>query len=158
MLVHLALPRDIDPAVGDLPGVHLLGLQDLSGGVPVDELRVSRAQLVTAEVDVQVSAMRAGAAAGQIIGLRSLAHRIADTEIARLRTHAGGGDPHTLAEAEQAIRRIVNKLLHVPSVPLKELAATGDVDGLHALSGLFDLPAQLPPTAASVAVIEKAIL
>jgi len=171
LVVDLALPHDVDPAAGELPGVELVGLDALrrrlapapeggdaaaaghaapSGlaGVAVS-LRAARA-VVAGEVSGYLSEQRAASVAPTVAALRSLAREVVEGEVARLRGRLGpDADPRVVAEAELAVHRVTEKLLHTPTVRVKALAA----DGAHgdgyaaALRALFDLGGPADPAA-----------
>ncbi|MBF5081803.1 glutamyl-tRNA reductase [Quadrisphaera sp. INWT6] len=178
LVVDLALPHDVDPAAGELPGVELVGLDALrrrlapAAEVPEAEapvipaapaagadglagvavsLRAARA-VVAGEVSGYLAEQRAASVAPTVAALRSLAREVVESEVARLRGRLGpDADPRLVAEAELAVHRVTEKLLHTPTVRVKALAA----DGAHgdgyaaALRALFDLggPADAAPEA-----------
>ncbi|PWJ53263.1 glutamyl-tRNA reductase [Quadrisphaera granulorum] len=153
LLVDLALPHDVDLAAGDLPGVELVGLDALRRRLaegPGDDPAlsgvagsVSAARAVVAdEVAGYLGEQRAAAVAPTVAALRSLARDVVEGEVARLRGRLGPEvDPRVVAEAELAVHRVTEKLLHTPTVRVKALAADGaDGAGYAAvLRELFDL-------------------
>ena len=152
VLLDLAMPRDIDPAVAALPGVHLVALDSLgdrpagSGDAPelaglatrdgdVDAVRA----IVAEEFEARVSAVHAARVAPTVVALRAKAALVVDTELARLAGRLPA-DHRTLDEVERAMRRVVDKLLHAPTVRVKELAGSpGGAAYEDALRVLFDL-------------------
>ncbi|PPK93500.1 glutamyl-tRNA reductase [Kineococcus xinjiangensis] len=143
VLVDLALPRDIDPAVAELPGVHLVGLEalgaDLAGAGIGADLRSVR-QIVAEEVAAYAAARRAADVAPTVVALRAQARHVAEVELRRLEQRTRGLDPVLRAEVERTVHRIVDKLLHTPTVRVKELAEEPDGAGYAAaLRALFDL-------------------
>jgi len=143
LYVDLALPRDVDPAVAALPGVEVADLealgQDLSAaqlGEDVDEVR----SLVTAEVSDYLAAVRVQAVAPTVAALRARAAEVVEAELARLGKRLPDVDDATREEVQLAVHRVVEKLLHVPTVRVKELASRDDGDSYAAaLRELFDL-------------------
>ena len=142
-LIDLALPHDIDPTVADQPGVTLIDLAALA-----EELHRSEAgrevaavrQIVTQEVAAFLSARRQASVTPTVVALRSMATSVVDAEMSRLDGRLPELDDATRAEVLQAIRRVADKLLHEPTVRVKELAnETGAVSYERALAELFAL-------------------
>ena len=153
LVVDLALPHDVDPVVAALPGVHLVGLADLRSRLLDSELDVDAARaIVDEEVAALLAARRAAVVAPTVTALRAHAREVVDAELARLRQrsarHGGDLDPRVAAELELTVHRVVEKLLHTPTVRVKELAAGGEGGASYAtaLRHLFDLPADLSGT------------
>ena len=143
VLVDLALPRDVDPAAAELPGVHLVGLEllgsDLAGAGTGADLRSVR-EIVAGEVAAWGAARRAAEVAPTVVALRAQARHVADVELRRLEQRTRGLDPALRAEVERTVHRIVDKLLHTPTVRVKELAEEPEGAGYAAaLRALFDL-------------------
>lgn len=142
-LIDLALPHDIDPAAGSLPGVTLIDLAALA-----DELHASPAgkevlavrDIVTQEVAAFLSARRQSAVTPTVVALRSMATGVVDTEMERLDNKLPDLDEATRAEVLRTVRRVADKLLHEPTVRVKELAnESGVVSYAAALAELFAL-------------------
>ncbi len=145
VLLDLAMPRDVDPAVAALPGVSVIGLDELrdSGGAAVgaDEVAAVRA-IVDEEFAAYGSAVRAARVTPTVVALRAKAATVVDAELARLagRLSEDGLSGHVLEEIAQTVRRVVDKLLHAPTVRVKELASSpGGEEYAVALRVLFDL-------------------
>ncbi len=144
VLLDLAMPRDVDPAVDDLPGVRVIGLDDLreaSGGAGADEVAAVRA-IVEQEFAAYGSAVRAARVTPTVVALRAKAATVVDAELSRLagRLSEEGVSGHALEEMAQTVRRVVDKLLHAPTVRVKELASSPDGEEYAAaLRVLFDL-------------------
>jgi glutamyl-tRNA reductase len=129
-LIDIAIPRDVDPSVRDLPGVFLYDLDDLHG-VAAANLRerqreaTSAEKLIEEEVLRHLAEERSREAVPSVTELRRRAEAIRRAEIEKARRHMG---PLT-AEQEQALEAvslaIVNKLLHAPTVCLKDVARQG---------------------------------
>jgi glutamyl-tRNA reductase len=142
--VDLALPRDVDTAVADLDGVDVLDLERLghrlaaaSATADLDDVRA----LVTAEVQAYLADRRAEGVAPTVTALRALARSVVDAELARLTGRLGDDvDARVRAEVEQTVHRVVEKLLHTPTVRIKQLAGEPGGGGYaEALRELFDL-------------------
>src|SRR5580693_5283298 len=143
VLIDLALPRDIDPAAAEVPGVTLLDLETIDqapGGGAHDEDVAAVRRILAEELAAQVSADRAARVAPTVVALRAKAAEVVDAELARLTGRLGDVDARARREIAQSMRRIVDKLLHAPTVRVKELAGSPGGDSYEAvLRVLFDL-------------------
>jgi glutamyl-tRNA reductase len=145
VLLDLAMPRDVDPAVADLPDVSVIGLDELRGtgeaAVGAAEVAAVRA-IVEEEFAAYGSAVRAAQVTPTVVALRAKAATVVDAELERLggRLSEHGVSGHALEEIAQTVRRVVDKLLHAPTVRVKELASSpGGKEYEAALRVLFDL-------------------
>jgi glutamyl-tRNA reductase len=145
VLLDLAMPRDVDPAVADLPDVTVIGLDELRGtgeaAVGAAEVAAVRA-IVEEEFAAYGSAVRAAQVTPTVVALRAKAATVVDAELERLggRLSEHGVSGHALEEIAQTVRRVVDKLLHAPTVRVKELASSpGGEEYETALRVLFDL-------------------
>jgi glutamyl-tRNA reductase len=144
-VLDLALPRDVDPAVRELPGVRLADLDALRAvldtepqGAEVDECR----RIVADEVAVFLGWQRAMRVAPTVVALRAKADALIADELERLGDKAN-------PDVERAVRRVVDKLLHAPTVRVKELAESPGGDHYaEALRELFGLDPQVPEAVA----------
>ncbi len=142
-IIDLALPHDVDPAVTALPGVTLINLADLAAdlyesdaGREVEEVR----RIVTQEVAAFLSARRQASVTPTVVALRSMATAVVEAEMERLSARLPDLDDAARDEVLQAVRRVADKLLHQPTVRVKELAnETGAVSYAAALAELFAL-------------------
>jgi glutamyl-tRNA reductase len=158
-VVDLALPRDVDPAVAGLPGVHVVDLAllqgertaflaethgqaqglSLAGAVARDDIAAAHA-LIEAETALLRAERQAAAVAPTVSALRTQAAEVVDAELLRLSTRLPDLDARARSEIARTVRRVVDKLLHEPTVRVKELASTpGGVDYADALRELFGL-------------------
>ncbi len=163
VFIDLALPRDVAPDVADLPGVHVIGLAELGEALAADASFAPHVQavrdLVVAEVAAYLTYRRAHEVAPTVMALRSRAAAVVATELSRLNQRLPDDlSKDTRAEIQLAVHRVVEKLLHTPTVRVKELA--GDEksgDYTQALRELFDLDPQdvaavsVPPEKGAVA-------
>lgn len=144
LYVDLAVPRDVAPEVADRDGVDVLALHELSGVLdPRDssELEAVR-DLVLGEVAAYLAHRRVDAVGPTVAALRSTAAEVVRAELDRLDHRLPALDPAARAEVDRTVHRIVEKLLHRPTVRVKELTAAGDsADYAAALRQLFDLDA-----------------
>lgn len=144
-LLDLAMPRDVDPAVAELPGVHVIGMGEISGsgGAAVGEKDVAAVRsIMEEEFEAYRSAVRAASVTPTVVALRAKAATVVDAELARLAGRIGedGLSAHAVDEIAHTVRRVVDKLLHAPTVRMKELASSpGGEDYASALRVLFDL-------------------
>jgi glutamyl-tRNA reductase len=150
VVIDLALPRDVDPGAAALPGVHVVDLALLQGErgadghasaspVAADDVAAAHA-LIEAETALLRAERQAAAVAPTVSALRSQAAEVVDAELLRLSARLPGLDARARAEVTRTVRRVVDKLLHEPTVRVKELAsAPGGVDYADALRALFGL-------------------
>lgn len=144
VLLDLAMPRDIDPAVDELAGVRVLDMEALrgvGGEIGASDVAAVRA-IVEEEFAAYGSAARAASVTPTVVALRAKAATVVDAELIRLagRLAADGVSTHALEETAQTVRRVVDKLLHAPTVRVKELASSPDGhEYAAALRVLFDL-------------------
>jgi glutamyl-tRNA reductase len=143
VLLDLALPRDVEGVASALPGVHyfdLAALQEPAARTGGHE-GVQRAhRLVAEEVSGQLGARRATAVSPTVAALRARAAEVVETELTRLDTRLPGLDDVTRAELARSVHRVVQTLLHAPTVRVKQLAERPGGDAYaDALRELFDL-------------------
>ncbi|PAU53179.1 glutamyl-tRNA reductase [Pseudomonas sp. PIC25] len=142
-MVDIAVPRDIEPEVGELDDVYLYSVDDLHE-VIAENLKSRQGAAQAAEELVAVGAddfmlrLRELAAVDVLKAYRQQAERVRDEELGKaLRLLGNGADP---AEVMAALARgLTNKLLHAPSVQLKKLSAEGRIDALTMAQELFAL-------------------
>jgi len=126
-----------------VPGVTLVDLEDLGdvlrdGAYEHDVEGVRR--IVAGEVESFLDARHTDRVAPTVVALRSHASDIVEAELGRFDGRRGDLDERTRHDVEQLVRRVVDKLLHAPTVRVKELAAEPDGDAYaEALHRLFDL-------------------
>ena len=131
------------PAARELPGVTLVGLADLAeklrdsqAGREIDGVR----RIVGEEVAAFLTARRQASVTPTVVALRSMATAVVDAEMARLDGRLPDLDESARAEVLHAVRRVADKLLHEPTVRVKELAnEQGAVSYATALAELFAL-------------------
>jgi glutamyl-tRNA reductase len=132
-LIDIALPRDVDPAVRGLSGVFLYDLDDLRSVADANLRERQRdaaaaEALVESEVGAYLGAQRSRRAVPLLVALRERAEAIRRSEIAKARPRLGTLTTEQERALEAATAAIVNKLLHTPTVCLKEMARTGESD------------------------------
>jgi glutamyl-tRNA reductase len=142
-VIDLALPHDVDPSLADLPGVQLVNLaglaeelRGLEATAGVDDVRT----IVGQEISAFLAVRRQASVTPTVVALRSMATSVVDAEMDRLAARLPGLDEATRAEVLQTVRRVADKLLHEPTVRVKELAdAEPAVSYTAALAELFRL-------------------
>lgn len=146
VVLDLALPRDVDPEVAQIDGVQLIGLDDLGARLAADAATTTLPEvravtdLVTGEVASYLTSRMEQAVVPAVAALRSRAHEVVDAEMVRLDQKLPDLDVATRAEVQRTVHRIVEKLLHKPTVRIKELTSEGHAgDYAAALRELFDL-------------------
>ena len=146
VLVDLALPHDVDPDVTLIPGTTRVGLAELGARLAergdvetLPEVQAVR-DLVTGEVAAYLAARMVKSVAPTVAALRSRAAAVVAAEMERLDHRLPDLTEAARAEVQQTVHRVVDKLLHTPTVRVKELTSEGHgEDYAAALRELFDL-------------------
>ena len=127
VVVDLGLPRNVEPEARLLPGVHLLDLDDLTGDH--GELLLRRRANVVADEQRRYQLWRAGQAGGELIA------ELRDEVLARSRRAVADrlGPQAGAAAVERAARHRAGRLLHAPTLAIKERIADGDRPGALAV-------------------------
>jgi glutamyl-tRNA reductase len=145
VLLDLAMPRDVEPDVAALPGVAVTDLQTLAADghpafVPGEREIGEVREIIAAELAAHLSATRAATVTPTVVALRAKAAKVVDAELARLAGRLDRLDATAMDEVAKSMRRVTDKLLHDPTVRVKELAgAPGAASYDDALRVLFDL-------------------
>jgi glutamyl-tRNA reductase len=155
VICDLGLPRDVDARVAALPGVTVVDLatlnERLGDAAPAGDrgdvgtaLRQTR-EIVAAEVSQYLSAQRSAEVTPTVTALRRRAAEVVDAELLRMSGRLPDLPTDVRDELAQTVRRVVDKLLHTPTVRVKELAeAPGGDTYAEALRELFGLDPQAP--------------
>lgn len=130
VLIDLAVPRDIDPAVAGMPGIRLFDMDDLRAGVDASLNERRREipmveQIIEEELDQLQLRLRAMTVEPVIAGLRQKAESIRQQELDRALGAMGALSPGAEEQLRHFSRALVNKLLHDPTRRLRQ-GATGD--------------------------------
>jgi glutamyl-tRNA reductase len=145
-VLDLAMPRDVDPAAHDLDHVHLVDIESLaaaSADAPMAADVEAVQGIVAEEVAAFGAAQRAARITPTVVALRAMAADVVAGELARLDGRLPDLDDKQRAEIGQTVRRVVDKLLHAPTVRVKQLAGEpGGAGYADALRELFDLDPQ----------------
>ena len=151
-ICDLGLPHDVDPAVAELPNVRLIDLATLQRRLATGPrgAAVARAQeLVATEAQSYLAAQRSAEVTPTVTALRRRASEVIDAELLRLDARLPELDEPVRDEFARTVRRVVDKLLHTPTVQVKKLAAGPDGDSYaEALRTLFELDPQTPAAVA----------
>ena len=131
LLVDLAVPRDLDPAIADLDGCYLYDIDDLEG-IVTETLSLRRREAERAEAIVAAEAKKFHEwhtsldVVPAIASLRARAEEIREAELQKAESLLGRLDDSQRRAVEAVTAQIVNKLLHLPTVRMKEAAAAAD--------------------------------
>src|SRR5882757_5514418 len=160
VICDLGLPRDVDATVGELPGVTVIDLaslnERLADRIEGDTVRAAR-RIVADEVAHYLSAQRSAEVTPTVTALRRRAAEVVDAELLRMSGRLPDLDPEVREELAHTVRRVVDKLLHTPTVRVKQLAeAPGGDTYAEALRELFGLDPQAP-AAVTAATGAKAV-
>lgn len=146
LLIDIALPRDVDPAVGTLPGVHLSNLDDLQAEVERGlHLRLQEAERVQMIIAEEIEAFEHWLSSLSVVetisNLRQHVEVLRQQELARtLRQLTPTLSERDLAAVQELTTRFMNKVLHTPMLRLKDAAAAGQGHiYAEAMHYLFDL-------------------
>jgi glutamyl-tRNA reductase len=148
LVFDLAVPRDVEPGVADLDGVTMIDLDRL-GSAAMDEPstveREAAEAIVATEVDAFLTWLRGAEVAPTVAALRARADQVVETELRRLVHRRPDLTEDQREEVAHAVHRVVQQLLHSPTVRVRQLATTAGGDQYVAvLRELFDL--SVPPS------------
>jgi glutamyl-tRNA reductase len=160
VVLDLAMPRDVDLAAREVPGVTVVDLDILAAALEgaqvaaeVDAVR----RIVHEEVGGYLARQRADRVAPTVVALRERAQQVVDAEMGRLLGRLPDADERTVRELRQTVERVVDKLLHAPTVRVKELAeAPGGDSYAEVLRELFALNPSATEAVARAAVVVEA--
>ncbi|MDN8627237.1 glutamyl-tRNA reductase [Corynebacterium ureicelerivorans] len=145
MLADLSLPRDVDDAVTEIEGVRLVNIESLHetmrGSDTEDSRALRRAEdIVAEEVATFGSQQRVREVAPAVTRLRRNAAEISGQELQRLRARMPDMSDADFEQVSRMVKRVVDKLLHAPTVKIKELAAAAETVSVEeAVTELFGL-------------------
>lgn len=142
-MVDIAVPRDIEAEVGELPDVYLYSVDDLKTVIEANvrsrrEAAREALQIIGRSTDAFSQSLKERQAADIIRQLRTRSDTLKDAELGKARRAlAQGGDPEQVLE--QLARGLTNKLLHAPTVALRKAHAEGEAEARDWAARLFDL-------------------
>lgn len=147
VICDLGLPRDVDPAVAGLPDVAIVDIEQLAedpGARAATRDKAIAREIVATELADYVSGERVAEVGPLISQLRGRGAQVVTAELRRFDSRNGDLDAATRAEVERTVRRVVDKLLHPPTVKFKELASQPGGDSYaDIMRELFDLGAEV---------------
>ncbi|HEY7069665.1 MAG TPA: glutamyl-tRNA reductase [Acidimicrobiales bacterium] len=145
LVVDIAMPRDVDPGAGEVPGVTLLDMDDLrrfaAAGIAERRREVVAVEaIIEQEIERYLGDTSAREVAPMIVALRQRAESVRSAELERFRGRYDDLDPRQLELVEAVTKGLVAKLLHQPTVVLKDAAGSARGDRLvAALRELFEI-------------------
>jgi glutamyl-tRNA reductase len=146
VICDLGMPRDVDPAVAGLPGVWIVDMdrvqREPSARVAAADSDAAQA-IVVREVATYLAGQRMAEVTPTVTALRQRATDVVTAELLRLEHRLPGLDTGQREEVARTVRRVVDKLLHAPTVRVKQLAGSPGGDSYaEALRELFELNPQ----------------
>jgi glutamyl-tRNA reductase len=146
VICDLGMPRDVDPAVAGLPGVYVIDMDRIqrepAARAAASDAEAARA-IVAAEVGNYLAGQRMAEVTPTVTALRQRAADVVEAELLRLDNRLPGLEATHRDEVARTVRRVVDKLLHAPTVRVKQLAsAPGGDSYAEALRELFELDPQ----------------
>jgi glutamyl-tRNA reductase len=143
LICDLGMPRDVDPAVAGLPGVWVVDMdrvqREPSARAAAADAEAAR-RIVATEVATYLAGQRMAEVTPTVTALRQRAADVVEAELLRLDNRLPELDAAHRDEVALTVRRVVDKLLHAPTVRIKQLAsAPGGDSYAEALRELFEL-------------------
>jgi glutamyl-tRNA reductase len=144
-LIDVAVPRDVEPEVGLLPGVDLMDIDALAArankGLRRREAEVAKVdQIILDEIDRFAAWQSSQRVTSTIASLQQRAEALRREELRRVSARLANVSPEAQQAIEAATRAIINKMLHHPITVLRETALQGtDARYVQAVEELFDL-------------------
>ena len=143
VICDLGLPRDVEPAVAGLPGITVIDMEalqrDPQAGAATSDAEAAR-QIVADELSAYLAGQRLAEVTPTVTALRQRAAEVVEAELMRLESRLPGLEDPQRDEVARTVRRVVDKLLHAPTVRVKQLASTPGGDTYaEALRELFEL-------------------
>ncbi|HEX6967931.1 MAG TPA: glutamyl-tRNA reductase [Micromonosporaceae bacterium] len=166
ILLDLAVPRDVEPAAAALPGVRVIDIDGLAASLPdsadVDAAGAATAEaaaageIVSDEVESFLTWLRAADIAPTVAALRARAEQVVTAELRRLAQRRPDLTDEQRAEVAHTVHRVVQRLLHSPTVRVRQLAAEPGGEQYSALlRELFDLEVSQPAPADAVPRLDQ---
>jgi glutamyl-tRNA reductase len=144
--IDIAVPRDVDPAMGKLEGIFVYDIDDLQAVAAAHMVERSREAtdaeaLIAAEVERFHQRLLTVNVAPVIVALQQQAEEIRQAELRRVQARLASLNAEQLAAVEALTRGLVNKFLHPPMQALKQAARENDAARLESLCETWSLPA-----------------
>jgi glutamyl-tRNA reductase len=148
--IDLAVPRDVDPAMGKLEGIFVYDIDDLQAVAAAHmaerkSIATDAEALIAAEVERFHLRRRAVNAAPAIVALQQQAEEIRQAELRRAQARLGSLSAEQIAAVEALTRGLVNKFLHPPMQALKQAARENNQLSMDALCSTWALPSGVEP-------------
>lgn len=145
LIIDIAIPRDVDPAAAQIPGVTLLNMSDIkafiSQGIKARHMEIAKVEAIVAnETERYLSEVSARAVTPVVSALHAQAEAICASELVRHKNRLKGLNTEQQASVELLVKSVTRKLLHKPTIKLKD--ASGEPKGnrmAETLRDLFDL-------------------
>ncbi|MDQ7906731.1 glutamyl-tRNA reductase [Phytohabitans sp. ZYX-F-186] len=159
VILDLAVPRDVEPEAAAVPGVVVIDIDRLAaslrtGPAAVDEAAVE--EIVGAEVEAFLGWLRGADVAPTVAALRTRADDVVSAELRRLAQRRPDLTDEQRADVAHTVHRVVQRLLHSPTVRVRQLAAEPGGDQYTALlRELFDLEVPRSAQAGEVPDLEE---
>lgn len=162
VICDLGMPRDVDPAVAGLPGVWVVDVDRVqhepSAHAAATDVDAAR-HIVAAEVAAYLAGQRMAEVTPTVTALRQRAADVVEAELLRLNNRLPGLESAQREEVARTVRRVVDKLLHAPTVRIRQLAsAPGGDSYAEALRELFELDPTAVDSVAAVAAGELPVM
>lgn len=146
VICDLGVPRDVEPSVAGLASVWVVDMdavrREPSARATAADTEAAR-RIVAAEVTGYLTDQRAAEVTPTVSALRRRAAEVVESELERLQRREPGFDDAQRDEVARTVKRVVSKLLHAPTVRVKQLASAPGGEGYaHALRELFELDPQ----------------
>jgi glutamyl-tRNA reductase len=162
VLLDLAVPRDVEPEVAELPGAVVIDIDGLAAARPIGPAAADTAavtQIVTSEVENFLTWLRGADVAPTVAALRARAEEVVTAELRRLAQRRPELTDEQRAEVSHTVHRVVQRLLHPPTVRVRQLAAEPGGDQYAAmLRELFDLEVPVTSRADTASALTAAEL
>ncbi len=142
-LVDLAVPRDIDPKVAELDGAYLYNIDDLrtvseNGLARRREAALQAEKIIDSEVENYFAKLQERQYSGTVRAYRNKVEQLRDRELAKaIQGLNTGGDPETIILS--LARSLTNKLMHHPSVQMRQAGNHGKHDFIEVARRLLDI-------------------
>lgn len=130
VILDLAVPRNVHPEVDRLENVYLFNVDDIESIAARNLLEREKdlekcLPIVDAEAEQTLLDLGEGEVGGLVGRLRAAMHSAADEELKRTLERLGNLPPEQREEIEHLVRRVVNKMLHGPTLAIKDAAREG---------------------------------
>jgi glutamyl-tRNA reductase len=143
VVLDLAVPRDVAPDAYDVPGVTIIDIDSLAASrrsAPAAAETAAVEQIVASEVDHFLAWMRGSEVAPTVAALRTRAEDVVSAELRKLWGRRSEFTEEQRSDISRTLHRVVQQLLHSPTVRVRQLAAEPGGDQYAALlRELFDL-------------------